>query len=655
MRNVGRWLFVGVVAVFGTGRLRAEKNLVTNPGFERLDSKGWADDWSPRPGVFTVEKEGARNGECCLRFENHDAEKYVLCSIPLDLEPGKQFEFEAYVKTKEIQGKDTGATVCVQWWGQEGAFLGGSYPSGVKGTQREWQLIRGRTRPIPTEAKRFDLTCYVRKKMTGVAWWDDVKVTRYHPPVAHGMVTDRYRDMTDGGWVNVEVGLNLADREISPRSADVLLQVLRGQGIAVMQMEPLRLTPEKASFQLNSSPLSPGKYELLCRVRDEEGEILGEERGRLQRVEAFPERKAYIDEHRRLILDGKPFFPLGTYWGGISEDHLDLYEDSSFNCLMPYHPVNREALDAAHKRGVKVIYSVKDYYAGRCGLKNEDEARVRIEEVVGSLRDHPAIMAWYINDELPLSLLDDLRAHQSWMEELDPGRPTWVVLYQVGEVREYLPTFDVIGTDPYPIPHKPVSMAFEYAQMTHEAVFGCRALWMVPQIFNWASYKKDPEEKKRYRPPTLEEIRSMAWQCIAGGANGLIFYSWSDLWRMDREMVQGGRALVREPFEARWREVKEVGREIACLFPVLLSVDPVVEPTHIEAPEGVHCRLYGHQGNTYLLLVNSEQESVGARMSFSKPPKAVELLLGKKKPSVDGVQLCADFEPLEAKMVSVQF
>ena len=147
----------------------------------------------------------------------------------------------------------------------------------------------------------------------------------------------------------------------------------------------------------------------------------------------------------------------------------------------------------------------------------------------------------------------------------------------------------------------------------------------------------------------------MAWQCIAGGANGLVFYSWSDLWRMDRELADGGRALVREPFEERWRDVKKMGGEIAELFPVLLSVDPAQAPVAIEAPEGVHYRLYGHQGDTCLLLVNSEQAPASAVVEFSSVPKDVDLLLGKEKPKRDKTRLTVPFQPLEPKMVRVRF
>ena len=40
--------------------------------------------------------------------------------------------------------------------------------------------------------------------------------------------------------------------------------------------------------------------------------------------------------------------------------------------------------------------------------------------------------------------MPSLEAHQQWLEELDPGHPTWIVLYQVGQLQLYRKTFDVV-------------------------------------------------------------------------------------------------------------------------------------------------------------------------------------------------------------------
>lgn len=75
-------------------------------------------------------------------------------------------------------------------------------------------------------------------------------------------------------------------------------------------------------------------------------------------------------------------------------------------------------MDLAHQRGLKVIYSVKDAYFGTklCPkeIASEEDELVFIKAKIDAFREHPA----------------------------------WVVVYQVDSVRDYMPTFHVIGTDP---------------------------------------------------------------------------------------------------------------------------------------------------------------------------------------------------------------
>jgi hypothetical protein len=70
---------------------------------------------------------------------------------------------------------------------------------------------------------------------------------------------------------------------------------------------------------------------------------------------------------------------------------------------MPYGSPDRQQMDLAHKPGLKVIYSIKDWYAGsqwcppsiRTIGDEEPQVRARVRE----FRNHPALLAWYLNDE----------------------------------------------------------------------------------------------------------------------------------------------------------------------------------------------------------------------------------------------------------------
>jgi len=331
-------------------------------------------------------------------------------------------------------------------------------------------------------------------------------------------------------------------------------------------------------------------------------------------------------------VDGEPFFPLGTYWNtvpgnksSLTREHLDIYADSAFNCIMPYDSwnVGRPQLDMAHERGISVIYSVKDFFTGKFGLKTARDERAMIADYVNKYKDHPAIIAWYINDELSAEMYDSLRSHQVWMQELDPGRPTWIVLYQVNDIPQYLGTFDVIGTDPYPIPTAPVGKALDYTRRTALGTAGMKPMWMVPQIFNWASYRsrRQGEPFDKFSAPSVDEMRSMAWQCICGGANGLVFYSWMDLWHMDR--------ATGESFASRWPAIKAMAAEIKRFIPVLLSVDEPTVPVDVQAPSCVAYRIHMKDGKTYLATVNSSDDAVSATFTFAASFASCEVQLGR--------------------------
>jgi hypothetical protein len=455
--------------------------------------------------------------------------------------------------------------------------------------------------------------------MTGKAWFDDVSLQEFLPPLLEGVTTDRYRGAYVGGTATIVAGLTLDQQRLAPGDVTVTATVRDATGATVMKTEAQSIEPRQARIALATDSLAVGTHDVEVSVRTRSGGRAESLALRLTRLAKEPARKVWIDPHGRTIVDGAPFFPLGAYWSGITPERLKIYAASPFNCLMPYGRPTAEQMDLAHGHGLKVIYSIKDYYAGTRWappfIKEEADERPAVEAAVSAFRQHPALLAWYINDELPVDMLERLNRRQSWMEELDPDHPTWVVLYQVADVRRYLGSFDVIGTDPYPIPQLPASRALEWTRQTRTATFGRRAVWQVPQIFDWASYKEGAE-RDAYRPPTLLEMRSMAWQCIAAGANGLVFYSWFDLWKMND----------RTPFARRWGEVNTMAGEIARLIPVLLSADPV-PPVSVSGPEDVARRCWGQRGDAWLLLVNSVPEERRVRIALepSVPPPVVEM------------------------------
>ena len=651
----------------------------TNLSFEQESDNGLPAGWFGDPSFFSFEKGSGRNGTSAFRL-NADSQTSAQGSQILDVAPGTNLEYSVYVRAQD--GEVGSVNVAIEWSAQ-GKYIGGSYSNRVieeDGTDSLWKKIGGAAQ-VPLGVDRVTLLFYAMPGVTGTFWFDDCRVKEVCPAPFSGITSDHYRHITDGkdrgGLLTIRVGVALGRVVNSPREITEPLVITPdtaasnttasntaenntaenntahggAQAAELMKLSPCAYGEDYIDYTVPAGELPPGKYTASITVAVPRKSGFGLFHSTISlpftRVDAYPERRAYIDRYHRLIVDGEPFFPLGCYFQEVRRSELETFADSPFNCIMPYAQISREELDWCQELNIKVLYSVINNFRTRVAESDEDgDERTRL--TVEALRDHPAIIAWYINDELPLTMLPQLTARRDQMEELDPSRPTWVVLYQVNELREYIPTFDVIGTDLYPIPQYSASVAADAAKKTSRGSLGMHAMWQVPQIFDWASYKDNDEEKKANRPPTFEEIRGMFWMHIAGGANGLVAYSWFDLVLMDKTTEHGGHAYTREPFEERWSDVKRAAAEVANYIPVLLAVDPTIEArvSGDQAANDTVVRLYGHEGKTWMLIVNLLD--IPQTVPFEAPEaESAEIQLGGKLAAFAEGKGTVELEPLQ--------
>ena len=621
-----------------------EKNLARNPGFEETGPSGATAAWSEHNPVYRFADGVGREGSRGLVFENSDPAFYAVPSQSLELQRGCCYAFEVWVRTEGLSGEESGATVCMEWY-DGNRYLGGAYAEGVRGTSKNWQRMHGVTPVIPTNATRVSISPYVRRGMTGKAWFDDLKVTRHVPPLVRAVSVSNYRHVAADGPVTFRAVLTLGESGVEPAEVTGLFSVETGDGQTVKRLEPTTLDVRHAACTLDARSLPVGAYRVRFALKACDGTPRGDAQTYFSRVETLPKRRAFIDAHRRLIVDGQPFFPLGMYWSGIKEKELDLYAKGPFNCLMPYGSPTTNQMDVCQARGLKVIYSIKDYFSGTrwapAHMKTEADETAEIQRRVALHGKHPALLAWYINDELPLTMADRLAARQRLMEKLDPDHPTWVVLYQHDQVDAYLPTFDVIGTDPYPLPDKPVGTALQWTRNTRDHTFRTRAVWQVPQVFDWGAYRKGAAREKT-RAPTLAEMRAMAWQCVAAGANGLVFYSFFDLFAMSD----------RDPFERRWSDVCAMGEEIKRYLPIMLSVETLPQLA-CKGPAAVETRAWRVGSHLYLLAVNGDTATADAVITITGGFSGLQAEFGQTPQALDGGRLEFRLDPLDPVMVRV--
>jgi hypothetical protein len=140
-------------------------------------------------------------------------------------------------------------------------------------------------------------------------------------------------------------------------------------------------------------------------------------------------------------------------------------------------------------------------------------------------------------------------------KEADPHHPTAIVIYRPENFGDYASASDILMTDPYPIPHRPLTVVSESVRAAREAVGDRKPVWAIIQAFNWAEASQEARRIGWARWPTYAEQRCMAYLAVINGAKGILFFRY------------GGN----EHDPANWRAVKRVAGELKRISPILLS------------------------------------------------------------------------------------
>jgi len=612
-------------------------NLVRNGDFSLVENDKLA-AWSiPPAGHYSHDKGGGINGSPGLRFENADvaSQRPGYSGQALPLRNGKVYDFSAWIRARKstAPGAKFGAFVMVEVITTNNVWLC-EYRSGeVADTKGEWVQVKGTTPPIPANAGR----CYIRAVVqgAGTAAFDNVAATPREEKPVWAIDSSAYQDTAWAGKVRFDARLGIEDAGKPLDAYRAVFAIADGKG-ATRRVPATAFTLQRASVELAVADLPLGTYPVSFELRAADGkkDVIGEATLDFTRTAGDPGRKVRIDEHNRFIVDGKPFFPLGFYHGNVPTNVLEEYCKGPFNCVLPYPSIPRSEFDLCQQRGLKVISCLIGY---RRGFRNweipfqetQADADRAVVQRVRDVMDHPALLGWYLFDEAPINERDRLVARRDLIRRLDPDHPSFAVFCQKDAFPEYRGTCDVMGVDPYPIPHHPVGWAAEHARAASAAQRGGPVLQVV-QAFDWGW---EGSKAKDNRLPTYEEARSMAWQGIANGASGVIFYIWPNL----RRHLKGA------DFDREWGAYCKLAGEISSVMPVLLA-EPAANATGY--PAGLSGRAWQRKDVYWLLVANETREDRVAKLRLPKRFKDFRSALGEAETSIDGEGIELELPPL---------
>ena len=309
--------------------------------------------------------------------------------------------------------------------------------------------------------------------------------------------------------------------------ADQALTVtLSGQGIEPVQHAFARAGATR-EVELDAAALPEGRYAVTASLRGAPAVTRD-----LRKLPHLP-GEVWLDARGNPYVDGEPFLPFG--WYGAPFDKAP--EMTAVHTYGIWSDVNdiRKVLDRAQAAGKKLILT-PFHGEKRWDDPIKEEARRgaftrahadRTRYVVNAIKDHPAILGWYMADE------PEGRAHSvEWyksayalLREIDPYHPCIMLNYGLRGIRTYYEGCDVLMPDCYPVfrvdgtTRKPLWALTEWT----EAARALRPTWLVPQVFDWDGTGTITSPG---RSPTFDEVRNQIWQVLAAGARGVLMFSY---------------------------------------------------------------------------------------------------------------------------------
>ncbi|OYN91991.1 glycoside hydrolase 5 family protein [Parenemella sanctibonifatiensis] len=573
----------------------AEGEITFSTGFEDASEDWYLTDQASR----TTDNPYA--GDHALTIAREDASVYLTSQTELPFVPGTEYVLQARMRAENLSRTDSadGARMALEAYDAAGKWIYGRYGKGIQ--TEDWafqELVFAPTAVV----SGLRLTLFLTTGVTGAAYFDEVVVREAAPaPFATALISPSYRGLVipgDHDEVRLQARLGLTEEALAKYR--LRIELVSGSTVVTADEGPAEAD---TVFTHPATGLAAGDYQVRIALLDAAGaEVATDSWPITVLADGDPLPQRWVDRHGRLhhTADGvdELELPLGFFTSGHPVEHMELLQGTAFTNVMSYGEPTQAALDLYAEHGLQVIGSIKDCFFGEPYCPPEitsvaDEVPY-ITALVEQYKDHPALLAWYIQDERDPKIYGDrLMDHYAAVVAADPDHPVLAVDYRRPPAHIQMRATDAFGVDNYPITGTPTNKLEQAGALAADARANLphRMMWHVPQSFGWSAYPPSVG-----RPPTTEELRSMCWQYICSGATGLLLYS---LHNMD-DMV--GDLTLEEAFG----RAQTVADEIVERRDLILSVE---QPPQVSATENRKVfwttRTLGGRG--HLIVVSADQ------------------------------------------------
>jgi len=273
-----------------------------------------------------------------------------------------------------------------------------------------------------------------------------------------------------------------------------------------------------------------------------------------------------------------------------------------------------------------------------------------VKRMIGPLKDHPALLAWYVWDEpnapgYVAAPPEVVRALADALEQEDPRHPTFFCFtpwHNLGRIDSYGACRDIMAVDPY-VGAKYLGLVPKSVEAARRAGGPDRPVWSIV----WTAHNAGQMR------PTVPLTRCATYLSLIHGATGIFFYGHKGEpgkqgpapGREDKGWQRG----VGEPEMADLAElIAQLSAEVRVLAPALLAkrpsrriaVEPTDGPIHVAELETMNRRI--------LLTANATEKPVRATFQLQGRAGAtsVRVMFENRQVALNAGAFVDDFDPL---------
>lgn len=401
------------------------------------------------------------------------------------------------------------------------------------GQGREFSL----TCPVPAQGEQIlEMRILDRRNPRRVLAIKSVTLNLTYSPVTIDVTRPCYRQSIYAteklDAVEADVHLSLTAEELA--GAEVRARLTQGEKTIaegkIVKAEPI------TNVSVPVGALADGTYALQVSVTGG-GQVLHSAETPITKLPPAPNGHEWrLDEDNVLLHNGERYFIYGWFGGQAAELGVP---ETPYTATQYYsaqwfsvEKVKNDIFGPVREKGsYMTIYpypNPKMLEAGPSGLPLSPEEADALRERVRALADEPGLWAWYLADEPELRPTLPQRMHDIYklICEEDPYHPQILLNDTIAGIHKYAGASDIFMPDPYPLfiqgadAATPIGKTSEFMRACREAGKGRKGIMITPQAFNYGDYGR-----VNNRPPDVVEIRNQAWQAVANGATGFLWYS----------------------------------------------------------------------------------------------------------------------------------